>query len=62
MARMDNAECLFISATARQNVDGLRRMLYQRVKAIHLERYPYESDLLYKDEYLEGKGEDAVAP
>ncbi|MBK7751499.1 MAG: GTPase HflX [Flavobacteriales bacterium] len=62
MARMDNAECLFISATARQNVDGLRRMLYQRVKAIHLERYPYESDLLYKDEYLEGQGEDAVAP
>ena len=62
MARMDNAECLFISATARQNVDGLRRMLYQRVKAIHLERYPYESDLLYKDEYLEGKGDDAVAP
>ncbi|MBK8340235.1 MAG: GTPase HflX [Flavobacteriales bacterium] len=62
MARMDNAECMFISATARQNVDGLRRMLYQRVKAIHLERYPYESDLLYKDEYLEGKGVDPATP
>ena len=62
MARMDNAECLFISATARQNIDVLRRMLYHRVKAIHLERYPYESDLLYKDEYSEGKDGDPGTP
>jgi hypothetical protein len=25
------------------------------VKALHVARYPYESDLLFKDEYLEGK-------
>lgn len=53
MARMTTEECIFISAAARQNIDALRKLLYERVKAIHVARYPYESDLLFKDEYLE---------
>ena len=53
MARMTTEECIFISAAARQNIDALRKLLYERVKAIHIARYPYESDLLFKDEYLE---------
>ncbi len=53
MARMGE-DCIFVSAAERINIDGLRKMLYHRVKALHMARYPYESDLLYKDEYLEG--------
>ncbi|MCB0793248.1 MAG: GTPase HflX [Flavobacteriales bacterium] len=56
MARMEGQECIFISAAQRINIDGLRKLLYERVKAIHLSRYPYESDLLYGDQYLEGRG------
>ncbi len=53
MARMNGAECIFISAAQRTNIDGLRKLLYERVKAIHTARYPYESDLLFKDSYEE---------
>lgn len=54
MARMANEECIFISAVERSNIDALRRLLYERVKALHVARYPYESDLLYQDSYEEG--------
>jgi GTPase len=53
MARMQDVETIFISAYQRQNIDGLRKLLYDRVKQIHVDRYPYESDLLFKDSYLE---------
>ena len=53
MARMAGEECLFISALAKGNMDGLRKLLYERVKALHIARYPYESDLLFKDDYTE---------
>ena len=53
MAKMNGEECLFISAAQRTNIDGLRKLLYERVKAIHTARYPYESDLLFKDSYEE---------
>ncbi len=53
MARMNGEECIFISAAQRTNIDGLRKLLYDRVKAIHTARYPYESDLLFKDSYEE---------
>lgn len=53
MARMNGEECIFISAAQRINIDGLRKLLYERVKAIHTARYPYESDLLYQDNYEE---------
>lgn len=38
--------CIFISARDHRNVDRLRALLYDRVKAIHIERYPY-NDFLY---------------
>lgn len=59
MARMGD-DCIFVSAAQRINIDGLRKMLYHRVKALHMARYPYESDLLYKDEYMEG-GDEGTA-
>jgi len=51
MSRMNGEECIFISAARRTNMDGLRKLLYERVKEIHTARYPYESDLLFKDNY-----------
>ncbi len=52
MARMEGEECIFISAVERSNITALRKLLYERVKALHVARYPYESDLLYQDDYL----------
>ena len=52
MARMGE-ECIFISAAQKQNIDGLRKILYERVKELHIARYPYETDLLFKDSYEE---------
>ncbi len=53
MARMAGEECIFISAYAKTNFDQLRKLLYERVKALHIARYPYESDLLFRDNYEE---------
>ncbi|TWI99327.1 GTP-binding protein HflX [Mucilaginibacter frigoritolerans] len=42
----NNSPALFISATKKENVDDFRSLLYEEVKAIHTERYPYDH-LLY---------------
>ena len=42
-------EAIFISATRKDNIDGLRQRMYERVKEIHLARYPYEKDLLWQE-------------
>lgn len=39
-------ECIFISATKKQNINELRSLLYERAKAVHITRYPYDK-LLY---------------
>ncbi|MBV6403909.1 MAG: GTPase HflX [Flavobacteriales bacterium] len=50
MARIaGDEEAIFISAARKDNIDQLRKLLYERVKAIHLTRYPYEKDLLFQD-------------
>ena len=36
---------IFISAAMRQNIDALRRMLYEEVSRIHAIRYPYNNFL-----------------
>ncbi len=45
-------QCTFISAREKENVDTLKSMLYREVKAIHVERYPYNDFLFqhYEDE------------
>lgn len=45
-----NDSCLFISAREKQNVDELKAMMYQKIKAIHVERYPYNDFLFQKYE------------
>ncbi len=48
MARL-NGDCLFISAKQKQNIDELRQILYQRVRELHVQKYPY-NDFLYNIE------------
>jgi len=40
-----NMPCIFISAKEKQNIEGLKELLYQRVKEIHKARYPYDNFL-----------------
>jgi len=47
-------DCVFISAKEKLNVEELKNKLYERVKAIHIERYPYNDFLFQKyDEEME---------
>lgn len=39
--------CIFISAKNKTNVDELKELIYQKVKEIHIERYPY-NDFLFE--------------
>ena len=41
-------ECIFISARDKQNIDQLREILYDRVRELHVQKYPY-NDFLYQD-------------
>ncbi|NMA73647.1 MAG: GTPase HflX [Bacteroidales bacterium] len=45
MAKLDE-NCIFVSAKNQLNMDQLRKELYDRVKEIHIERYPY-NDFLF---------------
>ncbi|RYF16873.1 MAG: GTPase HflX, partial [Flavobacteriales bacterium] len=38
---------LFISATEKENIEEFKNLLYDKVKATHIARYPYDSNLLY---------------
>jgi len=55
MAKMHD-NCIFISAREKQNIDSLKELMYQKIKAIHIERYPY-NDFLFQD-YTEVESEN----
>jgi GTPase len=40
-----HSECIFISATNKQNIDEFRKVLYDRIKELHQKRYPYNNFL-----------------
>src|SRR6195952_2728388 len=42
----NNSPAIFISALNKENIDEFRAMIYDKAKAIHTERYPYDN-LLY---------------
>ena len=48
MATDKHHKTVFISAKTKENIEELRKMLYEEVKKIHITRYPY-NDFLYKD-------------
>ena len=41
------AACVFMSATERTNIDGLRELLIGRVKELYKERFPYRTEYFY---------------
>ncbi|KPK88217.1 MAG: GTPase HflX [Bacteroides sp. SM23_62_1] len=45
MARC-NGTCVFISAKHKENIETIKDLLYEKVKEIHIQRYPYD-DFLY---------------
>ncbi|MBO7457365.1 MAG: GTPase HflX [Paludibacteraceae bacterium] len=40
-------DCIFISARNKENIEALRALMYDRIKAIHVKRYPY-NDFLFQ--------------
>ena len=47
MARLGE-DCVFISAKNKDNIDALRQLMYDLIKAIHIQRYPY-NDFLFQN-------------
>jgi len=47
MAKMQD-NCLFISAREKENIDDLKTILYERVKELHVQKYPYNDFLFEK--------------
>lgn len=43
-----NGECLFVSALKKTGIENMRKTLYDRVKQLHVQKYPY-NDFLYPD-------------
>ena len=46
MAKMGD-DCIFISARERRNIDELKEILYNRVRQLHVQKYPY-NDFLFQ--------------
>ncbi len=54
MAKLgETSKAVFISARNKTNIDELRDILYERVKAIHIKRYPYNDFLFQRYDNLE---------
>ncbi len=51
MAKMGN-RVLFISATKKENIDELKRLMYNTIRKIHITRFPY-NDFLYPNYEVE---------
>ena len=47
MAKLHD-DCIFISAKNKENIDALKTLMYNRIKAIHIQRYPY-NDFLFQN-------------
>ncbi len=52
MSRMGE-NCVFISAKKQQNIDALKHLLYNKAKAVHTARFPYNDFLFQTYEDLE---------
>ena len=60
-----NENCIFISARERDNIEELKRLIYDKVKEVHITRFPYNDFLFYdyeeeaeEFERLQNKEED----
>lgn len=52
MAKLHD-DCIFISAKNKDNIEALKALMYERIKAIHIQRYPYNDFLFEKYEETE---------
>jgi GTP-binding protein HflX len=43
-----NEKCLFISAIEKDNMDQFKEKVFEEVKKIHMERFPYNDYLYYE--------------
>ena len=57
MSKMHD-NCIFISAREKQNIDNLKELMYERIKAIHVERYPYNDFLFQNYTEIESENDD----
>ena len=46
MAKLED-NCMFISAREKTNIEEMKTMVYQRVRELHVQKYPY-NDFLYQ--------------
>jgi len=46
----NNTPSLFVSAKTKENIEGLKKTLYEEVKKIHITRFPY-NDFLYDENW-----------
>ena len=46
MAKLGN-DCIFISARERENIDNLKELFYERIRQLHVQKYPY-NDFLFE--------------
>jgi GTP-binding protein HflX len=42
-----NGNCVFVSATERTNLDGLRQTILNEVREMYRIRYPYKAEFFY---------------
>jgi GTP-binding protein HflX len=47
----NNTPSLFVSARTKENIEGLKKTLYDEVKKIHIMRFPY-NDFLYDENWI----------
>ena len=47
-----NGDAIFISALNKENFEEFRRLVYDKVREIHISRFPY-NNFLYPEEYIE---------
>ena len=40
-------DCIFISAKEKENIDELRKLIYEKAKEVHVTRFPYNDFLFY---------------
>ena len=50
MARLGEEGCCFISARTGAGIEELKQLLYDRVREIHVQRFPYNDFLFHRDE------------
>ena len=56
MSKMNQDNCIFISATERSNMETFKELVYEKVKEIHITRFPYNDFLFQKyDELIDNE-------